>query len=533
MPECDTAGSPPSRNRAGGRAEDSSTVPEAGATLTPVSVPTVPPAPPAPARRDARRALFALALAAAAAATLSSAASCSGSCPARRAPARPVILVTVDALRADRVGLYGGPLATPHMDRVGREGAVARHAVAPFGRTTQSVGSLLTGQHPLRHGADGLGMVLPAKVQTLAEAYKAAGYDTAAFISNIVLQPGFGFEQGFDVFSNPPARWVGNSGFAIADEALAWVERHANADVGARPFFLWVHVLEPHWPYEPREPYARRAAPGFAGYSDLPRRIDAGEVSWGTLLFDAPALLKPGEIDFLRRMYDGEVLEADDVVGRLLGGLEKLKVLDDAIVVLTADHGESLGEHDYWFGHGEYLYEPTLRVPLCVRAPGLVPAGTALDGTVQLADLFPTLLDLSAIAVPEGLDGTSLATLLKGGGSVPDRPAIQLTDHLLVRRENPRRAVPGREGRWWAAREGALKLIRIPTAPGAFAEELYDLRADPGETRNLAAERAADLARLRGRLLDAARPLVAVAPTDEHDAPEIDAEAMKGLGYTR
>jgi arylsulfatase A-like enzyme len=442
----------------------------------------------------------------------------------------PVILVTVDALRADRVGLYGG-LATPHFDRVGLEGAVAAHAVAPFGRTTQSVGSILTGLHPLHHGADGLGMRLPASNTTLAERFGAQGYDTAAFITNIVLQPGFGFEKGFGLFSNPESRWVGDSANTLTDEALAWVRDHART--GERPFFLWIHYLDPHWPYEPSPEFARRTDPGWTAPSDVAARIDRGEIAWGKLLFDAPAAVGNDGIERLRRAYDAEVLQTDAAVGRLLNGLAQAGVLDRAVVLFASDHGESLGEHAYWFGHGEYIYEPVLRVPLAVRYPGTIPAGTRVEGDVQLTDIAPTLLDLAGLGVPPGVDGVSLAPALRAGGTqrAPARAAVHLSDHLLVRRENPRRPVAGREGRWWAVREHDLKLLRIPTGPNAWSEELYDLAADPAEAHDLARERAADATRLRERLGALVAGSFRDMPRDDADAPPVDVEKLRSLGY--
>lgn len=452
-----------------------------------------------------------------------------GTLPGGSSP-KSVILITVDTLRADRVGLYGRLLATPHFDEVGREGATVLTAYAPVPRTTQAVGSLMTGLFPTRHGADGLGMRLPEGVTTLAEILKGYGYDTAAFATNIVLQPGFGFEQGFDLFSNPSSRWLGDSAFSLTDEALAWLRSRS---AGGRPFFLWVHYLDPHWSYEPSAEFARRVDPDWDGTDDVARRVESGVVPWGKLIFAAPSTLTAAEIERTRRLYDAEVLQTDAAFGRLIDGLRDLGRWDDAVIAFTSDHGESLGEHDYWFAHGEYLYDTTLHVPLMVRAAGLVPSGTRVSGIVRLEDLMPTLLELAGQAVPADLDGASIAAALRAGGDsrVANERAAALTDHLLIRDENPRRPVSGREGRWWSLREGSSKLIRIPVGPETSELELYDTGSDPLETRDLAGDRASEAERLAADLVGLSQRLVEEAGTAAEG--HADPEALRSLGYAR
>nr|MCU0230965.1 sulfatase-like hydrolase/transferase [Acidobacteriota bacterium] len=205
------------------------------------------------------------------------------------------------------------------------------------------------------------------------------------------------------------------------------------------------------------------------------------------------------------------------------------------VLAFASDHGESLGEHEYWFGHGEYLYDTTLHVPFMLRAAGAIPPGTRIDGVVRLEDLAPTVLALAGAPVPAGLDGVDLSPQLRQGGTVasPRTTAVHLTDHLLVRAENPRRPVSGREGRWWAMRDGTRKLIRIPTAPGAWDEELYDLARDPGETRDLAAVEAAEVERLRRQLQALSATLLDGAPTEDGIESHPDPDRLRSLGYAR
>jgi arylsulfatase A-like enzyme len=375
-------------------------------------------------------------------------------------------------------------------------------------------------------------MKLKGEVRTVAEAFRTAGFSTAAFTSNYFLRPGMGFAQGFEIYSCPSARWEGNSAGSITGEALAWLEAQQHA---GKPLFLWVHYLDPHWTYEPPEHFAAAYDREWSAedQAELNRRL--GQANDGERIFQADLLLRSRDVRHLDRMYKAEVAATDAAIGELLDGLEKLGMAERAAVLLTADHGESLGEHDYWFAHGEYLYDASLRIPFAVRAPGLVPAGTELVGAVGLADVSPTLLGLAGLDPRVDGDGTNLTPWMRAGGrqELPARRWIHLADHRLVREENPRRPVPGREGRWWAIREGDLKLIRIPLGQGRYETELYDLSEDPGELRDLSAERPALERRLAERL-EARRAVLmeafeaTVAPAPESDE---DLEMLRSLGY--
>lgn len=442
----------------------------------------------------------------------------------------PVILVTVDTLRADRLGALGnaGALPTPNMDRLGNEGAVAHRAVAPMGRTTQSVATILTGLHPLHHGADGLGMPLPDRVVTLAERFRESGWATAAFVSNIHLRPGLGFEQGFEIYSNPRDRWEGNSAERITREALEFLRERGDAS----RTFVWIHYLDPHWKYAPSDDLLARADPEWTGTLDIYEREERGDVSKGRIIYEADAVLSRREIEHLRRRYDAEVAATDRAIGRLLDGLDESGLGERAVVLLTSDHGEGMGEHRYWFGHGEYLYDDTLHVPWLVRSPGRIPAGTRLQGVVRLEDTAPTLLSLAGLEVPRRIDGQDLGPELLRGGTrtVPPAPAVHLSDWLLLHPENPRRWKLGREGRWWGLRDGPWKLLRMPTAPGQWAEELFHVDDDPDESRNLVAERPGVAARMRDRLLRVQRGVGALPAAGPGVGPE-QRKMLRSLGY--
>jgi arylsulfatase A-like enzyme len=408
-----------------------------------------------------------------------------------------ILLVTIDTLRPDHLGCYGyGRPVSPHIDALARESTLFERAATTLPRTTQSVASILTGRLPKSHGARGLFARLPATNTTLAEILKRDGYETAAIVSNTFLRPGQGFEQGFDLYDNPEGRWDANAADAVTDAAVRWLEGRP----GDRPFFLWVHYLDPHWRYEPPAPWDRAFDPDwdrpFTLYDDLAAgRVTKGEVIFGNVLDE-------GQTRHVVALYDGEIARTDAAVGALL---ERVAAHDRKLItVLTSDHGESLGEHGYHFAHGEYLYEPGLRIPLLVRAPGLVPAGARVDAAALNIDIAPTLLALAGVAGLQGVEGRPLFARARGGsepGWTP-APGRDLTwaesDYQLIHPENPRYYLPGPRGRWSAASDGRYKLILIPR-PGGDTYELYDLASDPGETSNIVA--SPDLAGVRARLL--------------------------------
>ena len=450
------------------------------------------------------------------------------------APPPSVLLVTIDTLRPDRIGCYGGPGGlTPRMDRLAAEGVLFERATTSLPRTTQSIASLMTGRYPRGHGARGLFSYLPAANRTLAEILKERGYATGAIVSNVFLRPGQGFEQGFDHYDNPPGRWDGNSAEAITAAAIAWLD----ALPPGTPWFLWVHYLDPHWTYDPGPPFDRdpRGGPGGrpAVYADLEaRQVTKGEVIFG-------GRLDAASIDRIRDLYDGEIARTDAALGPLLDRAAGRDRSGPPLVVLTSDHGESLGEHGYYFAHGEYLYEPGLRIPLLFSRPGTIDQGFRSPALAQNIDIAPTILALLGLHRMPSIDGRPLfvpadPVTLVAFRAAPGRDLVFAeSDFQLIHPENRRYHIPGPAGRWSAVSDGRLKVIRIPR-PGGDLFETYDLETDPGETRALP-EGAADPA-ARARLL---RALVdfsdheagagAVLPTNsEWDEQR---ERLRSLGY--
>ena len=429
----------------------------------------------------ARRAVV-LALAAALAASAATVPACRNGRPSGRPN---VLLVTIDTCRADRLGPYGFPLArTPALDRLAREGVRCDDAVAAAPITLPSHASILTGLLPPAHGVrDNGSYALGPSAVTLAERLKGAGYATHAVVSALVLDRRYGLAQGFDAYDDDLWSEDAPKLFLIrdrparrtADRVLAWLDGRDEAE-RRQPFFAWVHFFDPHQPWEP-EPQDRPLAP---------------------------------------TPYDAEITAADRALGRVLDRLRDDRLLDDTVVVVTADHGESLGEHGEKT-HAVFVYDATVKVPLLLRYPKLFRAGSVYRGPVSHVDLVPTLLSLLGLPLPESTDGASLLAALRGEAPPPDRP--QYSESLLSE-------VGFGMAPLHAIRSGGMKYIRAPRP------ELYDLRADPSELADLHAKEPRRAALLDDRLSDvmdlSSRRAVAA---EASPMSKETMEALRSLGY--
>ncbi|PYQ75941.1 MAG: hypothetical protein DMG04_05660 [Acidobacteria bacterium] len=359
--------------------------------------------------------------------------------PSPQPPAtrRNILLITLDTTRADRMGFLGSTRGlTPSLDAFARTAVVFTHAYAQAPITTVSHATILTGTFPPFHHVNDFGSPLPASVPYLPALLRDAGYRTAAFVGSLILDPrngtAPGFDRGFDVY---------DAGFRLrrpGDDRYQTVERRGEevtaragqwlASAGGGPWFLWVHLYDPHDPYDPP--------------SDLKKRFTA-----------AP--------------YDGEIAAVDRAAGHLIAAAGAT-----TFVAVAADHGEALGDHGE-DTHGMFLYEAELHVPLIVRVPGLSTPGSRISSRVRLADLAPTLVEAAGVAVPPAMQGESLVRL-KPDATDADRPAYAETEY-------PRRAFGWSPLTAWRA--DRFLYVRAPKP------ELYDLIADPNAGRNLAAGR--------------------------------------------
>jgi arylsulfatase A-like enzyme len=374
------------------------------------------------------------------------------------APRWNVVVVTFDTTRADHLGCYGNADArTPVVDRLAAEGVLFESAYSSVPLTAPSHATLLTGRFPMAHGVRDNGLfVLGQEQLTLAEILKQRGYRTGAAVGGFPLLARYGLNQGFDFYDDrlTPSYDSPLAGAPRRRHAFEFEERRAarvNEAVfdwlgsgRGEPFFLWVHYYDPHRPHDPPVPYDQ-------------------------LLADP---------------YDGEIAYADESLGTLLARLGRDGVLDRTLVVLTADHGEGLGEHRE-LTHSYLLYESTLHVPLVMRGPGL-PAGRRVSGRVRLVDVAPTVLDALDIPVPPEMQGRSLEPLMGKGTSA----AAERTHYAETL--SPRLSQNWGELR--ALYEGRWKYIHGPKP------ELFDLSADPRELQNLASSRPDQAATMRDAL---------------------------------
>ena len=381
----------------------------------------------------------------------------------------PIVLITIDTLRADRLGSYGSSRGlTPTLDAFAQTAARFTSAIAQVPLTLPSHATILTGRHPAAHGVrTNDGFRLDASTPTLATALHDRGFQTGAFIGGYPLQSASGLARGFDVYDDTFLNTPGvteRRADQVVQAAGDWIEAR-----GTQPFFAWIHLFDPHSPYDPPAEYAaaHRGAP-----------------------------------------YDGEIAYTDAAIARFFDRLRRLSLLARSTVVVVADHGESLGEHGERT-HGTFLYDATIHVPLLVKLPGQT-SSRVIDAPVETADLAPTLAQIADAALPS-TDGRSLRPLLDGAAGDPERATYAESYYLNVLLGwSPLRAI--RTSQW--------KYIEAPRP------ELYDLHADPGELHSVAAAHRA-LASGLGAALGREQGIVFPADLARGDA----ANRLRSLGY--
>jgi choline-sulfatase len=375
------------------------------------------------------------------------------------AKARNLLLIVVDTLRRDHLPLYGYPRDTsPGLVRLGSEGAVL-DGLSTSSWTKPSVASILTGLHPVRHQTV-LEDALPASAVTLAERLSSRGFQTVAITSNAHISPTFGFSQGFDDFESLMREFDSGDLPRPRDLSRAVLER---LDALEPPYFLYLHYLDPHAPYDPETTWDG---------AELPERLRARAPMLGTDMQHRH--FKERDPQFLQDavdLYDGEIRGVDDDISRVLNALGSRGLMDGTLTVVTADHGEEFEEHGR-MGHGKALYGEGVQVPLVFHAPGVVAPGV-VAGRASVLDIVPTALELLGFeGEGDGFDGVSHARELRAG----EIPADDSREFLLFL---DLREV-GRLGSL-ALERGADKLVltRFP-----HGKELFDLDADPGEADN-------------------------------------------------
>ena len=486
-----------------------------------------------------------------------------------------VIFITVDTLRTDRLGVAGYEAArTPVIDGLAATGTFFPQATTPFPRTTPGLASLMTGLWPHHHGSREVGQPMNPPA-TLAELLADHGYARVGFTANRVAGVQEGFGRGFE-------QLVVQHGM-VADDATSAVLQLAQQVDPERPLFLWVHYIDPHFPYLPPPHVANPADAPLCeelGKQLLRERGIAGLIHTDFEGRSSAALAGCSDL------YDGEIAFVDASVGTLLNRLRTMGRLDRAIVVFTADHGENLGEGDLFYEHGPDLRDASLRVPLIFNGEGIA-KGRVDPGVARLEDVVPTLLGLLGLQqIPaDGIDLSPRLRRSKAPGEVEEAVAVAESGFALnfelggsvtsgrpghircvnderfsfcafpdsreglfdrerdphyerdVSREHPevvlrlaRASVlwPGTTARQRAARTTEFKLVEYPSLDGGYRRVLYDLRADPEETRDVA-DRHPEIVQKLAEYLDAAR----IPAAQSFDLTEEQLEALRALGYTQ
>ncbi len=424
-----------------------------------------------------------------------------------------VVVIVVDTLRADHLGVYGYSRETsPAIDALAADAVVYERAYSTAPWTMPSVASMLTGLSPNGHGLTRV-EALPQEAVTLAEILGEQGYSTAAVVSHRLLGRRFQFDQGFEIFDETPSRVPARGIVAgrVTRSAQEIVRELATRD---RPFFLFAHYFDPHYPYVPHEQY--EFAPEGVGRLDGTESIEE--------LRGLADDLSPEEVAFVRDLYDEEIRHTDEGIGRLVSTLRELDLYDNTLLVITADHGEEFLEHG-WIGHTRTLYDELVRVPLLVRAGKAGEHGTRSSAVVSLSALAPTILEIL------GLEGSGYdfeAEPLPGvmpDGDTTSRDAVLTTvDYVPVMEKHAVKTTSKN-----ALVAGRHKIIR-DNLSGEI--EVYDLNGDPGEMDNLAAGRVDLVRRLLPELEERhARSDLVPAQEEELDLPVELLEELRALGY--
>ena len=421
---------------------------------------------------------------------------------------RPLVLITIDTLRADHLGSYGyGRDTSPTLDAFGAESVLFERAYSSVGTTLPSLVALFTGLYPLQTGVVMNGSFLESSgarpVLLFAEMLRGLGYQTAGYVSAAPVKTRSGIDAGMDFYDEPAERVSQRPANETTDSVLRWLAEQAEA-----PFLLWVHYFDPHHPYEPPPPYDER-------FSDT-AQIRTFLADRGLHESEIPEMVR------INDMYDGEIAFTDSEVARLLGALRERGWYDDATVVITSDHGEGLGQHER-LTHGR-VYDEVLRVPLMIKFPAGFPLnGTRIDERVSLIDVVPTLVATLSLPLQQAaVDQFEGRNVFDAG----TRREYEFAHRTF--RESARLWGPGQK---FVLFDRAWK-YHLSTEVG---DELYDLAADPHELRNVIVENPRTADRMRHLLED----LTERYGSDTRrfavraDRSEETLEALRALGYIR
>ena len=420
-----------------------------------------------------------------------------------------VILIVVDALRPDHLGVNDYNRDTsPNIDRFSKQGTSFLNTYCTCPRSDPSISSILTGMYPHNHGVRLVyGNKPNPSITHLPEILQTHGYKTAFMGSGGLRdtsQKG-GFDD-YNLLSWKIRNKIGRGIYKIInpnnflgatqqfiDRAIEWIKKNSN-----KKFFLFLTLIDLHWPYEMPKPFDHIFDPNYKGNHDFMTMAN-GKYSRGDMIF-GNIKLPEKEVNHAIAHYDGGIRYIDAQIGRLLNVLKENNLEEDTLVILTADHGENFGEHNFYFQHGASLYEPSLKITLIFRYPKSITEGKIINARVQNTDIMPTILDILDILLIEKVDGNSLIPLIEGKTeNVNDFIfAESIEEHF---KGNRRIFMKGVKGKWRAMIVSDWKIIYIPH-PKKDIFELYNLKNDPNETNNLIDEEKEIASQMKKRILE-------------------------------
>ncbi|MFW9875364.1 MAG: sulfatase [Candidatus Thorarchaeota archaeon] len=449
-----------------------------------------------------------------------------------------ILLIIVDALRPDHLSVNGyGRNTSPNIDNVSKEGVTFLNAYCTLPRSDPSITSIFTGMYPHSHDVRMVfGNKINPSIPTLPEILRSHGYKTI-FMGGSGLNSE-GLERGFEDFNL--IRWkminkLKRSLYKIfnpnnflsvtqqyTDIAIKWIKKNSN-----KKFFLCLHYENLHWPYLVPKPFDNMFDPDYKGKHDF-NTLANGKFLRGDIIFGNVKLPRE-EVDHAIAHYDGGIRYIDAHIGRLFNFINQVGLDENTLIVLTSDHGENFGEHNFYFQHGASLYEPSLKVPLIFRHPKLVSNNEILNARIQNIDIMPTVLDLLDIPLIDKIDGVSLLSLINGKTEkVRDYIfAESIEEHFAG---NKRVFMKGVKGKWRTMIIGDWKIIFIPH-PKEDIFELYNLKNDPHEENNLIEKEKEIALDMKKRILNFLNKQANEGDADLSSLTEKSKKLLRELGY--
>lgn len=450
-----------------------------------------------------------------------------------------IVFIIIDAIRPDHLGINGYKRNTsPNIDKLAKNGIFFSNTYAPLPNSEPSITSMLTGIYPHSTGVRMLFKnKLKPSITTLQEILKAHGYKTA-FMKCGFFNKKIGIERGFDQFE--PLKWKiedkinrgiykifhPNKALSVTQQytkrAIKYIRKNSN-----KRFFLCLYYIDSHWPYEPPSPYDNMFDLEYKGKHSF-NNLDNGKIKRSDLMFGNKKLSKR-DVEHAIAHYDGGIRHVDTHIKKIFNLLKKEKLDKETLIVICSDHGESFGEHNYFYQHGEHLYESGLKSTMIISNPKIIPKGKKIRSRIQNLDIMPTILDMLNITIIDRLDGVSLLPLIHGKKKkIRDFVFSESVENSW--KENKRIYFEGVKGKWRSMIIDDWKIIYIPH-PKKSIFELYNLKNDPHEKNNLINKNKKIATEMKKMILEYLKTQSNKGKTDLSSLTEKSRKLLKSLGY--